>query len=72
MTKLNKNVQSNPLFVFSGEDAVLIWKFGSKGRSMMQQKLEFYWTPDYTHGRRDWTEHDIRVNNLHCNVSHAA
>ena len=53
----------------SGEDTTFVWKFSSRGRSMMQQKLDFYFTMDYSHARRDWNNQDTRMSNLKCNVS---
>ena len=53
----------------SGEDDILIWKFSSRGRSMMQQKLDFLSAPDYSHGHRDWSNQETSINNICCNAS---
>jgi len=57
------------LLLASGEDNILVWKFSSRGRSMMQQKLDFLSAPDYSHGHRDWSSQDSNMNNTSCNAS---
>lgn len=54
---------------YSGEDDILVWKFSSRGRSMMQQKLDFLSAPDYSHGHRDWSNQETNINNICCNAS---
>ena len=56
-------------FLCSGESTILIWKFSSRGRSMMQQKLDFLSTPDYSHGLRDWSSQETSINSICCNPS---